>query len=97
MKMRKNEYNLPFVLDLAEDNHITMASIYHVEIPQGAITVDELPDEDKFITDYRFENGEFIYDPLPKLEPIEPGPFDIDRLEAQVAYTAMMTDTLLEV
>ena len=27
----------------------------------------------------------------------EPGPSQLDRVEAQVAYTAMMTDTLLEV
>lgn len=27
----------------------------------------------------------------------EPGPTEVERLEAQVTYTAMMTDTLLEV
>lgn len=96
MKMRKNEYNLPFVLDLTEDNHVAMAGIYHVEIPQGAITVDEIPDEGHPITDYRYENGEFIYDPLPEPEPFDPGPSIIDRLEAQVVYTAMMTNTMLE-
>ena len=29
-------------------------------------------------------------------EPSEPEPTQLDRIEAQVAYTAMMTDTLLE-
>lgn len=96
MNMKKNEYNLPFVLDLAEDNHVIMASIYHVEIPKGAITVDEIPDEGYFITDYRFENGEFIYDPLPEPEPFDPGPSQLDKIEAQVTYTAMMTETILE-
>ena len=96
MQLRKNEYNLPFVLDLAEDNHIIMAGIYHVEIPQGAITSEFLPDEGHPVTDYRFENGEFIYDPLPEPEPYDPGPSIIDKLEAQVIYTAMMTDTMLE-
>lgn len=96
MKMRKNEYNLPFVLDFAEDNHVIMAAIYHDKIPQGAITVDEIPDEGYPITDYRYENSEFIYDPLPELEPFDPGPSIIDKLEAQVVYTAMMTKTMLE-
>ena len=60
------------------------------DIPQ----VDALPDGD--VTSYRFENGTFIYDPIPEPEPPEPGPSDFDRLEAQVTYTAMMTDTPLE-
>lgn len=30
-------------------------------------------------------------------EPTDPEPSDMDKLEAQVTYTAMMTDTLLEV
>ena len=96
MNMRKNEYDLPFVLNLAEDNHILSAGIYHVEIPQGAITSEYLPDEGHPIIDYRFENGEFIYDPLPEPEPFDPGPSQLDRIEAQVVYTAMMTDTILE-
>lgn len=97
MKTRGNEYGLPFVLDLAEDNHVTMAAIYHVEIPEGAITSDVLPDEGYPVSDYRFENGEFIYDPLPEPEPVDPGPTRLDILEAQVVYTAMMTNSLLEV
>lgn len=30
-------------------------------------------------------------------DPVEPAPTQLDRVEAQVTYTAMMTDTLLEV
>ena len=90
MKMRKNEYDLPFVLNLAEDNHITMASVYHIEIPEGALTVNEIPDESYPIADYRYENGDFIYDPLPELEPAEPGPTFFDELEAQVVYTGII-------
>lgn len=56
--------------------------------------VDELPDGD--ITDYKYINGEYVYDPVPIVEAeVTPSPLDI--LEAQVTYTAMMTDTLLEV
>ena len=34
---------------------------------------------------------------LPEPETIEPEPTQLDIIEAQVAYTAMMTNTLLEV
>lgn len=54
--------------------------------------VDSFPGGD--VTDYRYENGEYIHDPLPKPEPEKPT--KLDALEAQVTYTAMMTDTLLE-
>ena len=40
------------------------------------------------------------WEPLPMPEPEpepEPKPSQLDRVEAQVTYTAMMTDTLLEV
>lgn len=40
-------------------------------------------------TGYTFEEA-----PLP--EPVEPEPTQLDRVEAQATYTAMMTDTLLE-
>ena len=97
MKMRETGFGIPFVLDLDENNRIIMASIYHVEIPQSAITSWYLPDEDHPSTDYLYVNGEFIYDPLPEPEPFDPGPSQLDRIEAQVVYTAMMTDTMLEV
>lgn len=44
--------------------------------------------------DYKIIDGELVHDPIPEAEP-EPSQFDI--IEAQVTYTAMMTDTLLEV
>lgn len=56
--------------------------------------VDSFPDGN--ITEYRYENGEFIYDPLPKPEPQPQEPTQLDELEAQVVYTAMMTDTVLK-
>lgn len=100
MKMRGSEHGLPFVLELAEDNRVTMASIYYIQIPAGAITVNEIPDEGHPISAYRYEDGNFIFDPLPsepELELVDPGPNDFDILEAQVTYTAMVTKTLLEV
>lgn len=52
-----------------------------------------------FIEDYCAKNG-FTYkeEILPDPAPVpEPEPTQMDRIEAQVTYTAMMTDTLLEV
>ena len=48
------------------------------------------------VTEYKYINGEYVHEPLPVIEePVKPTQLDI--IEAQVAYTAMMTDTLLEV
>lgn len=54
--------------------------------------VDELPEGD--VTNYKYVKGEYVYDPLPETDVI---PTQLDILEAQVTYTAMMTDTLLGV
>lgn len=54
--------------------------------------VDVLPEGD--VTDYKYIDGEYIHNPLPETNVI---PTQLDVLEAQVTYTAMMTDTLLEV
>lgn len=97
-------------LNLSEDNRILSACIplpnaenengepivrlvdgkYH-----GMVVVDSLPDGD--VTDYLYVDGEYVYDPLPKPKEPEEQPTQLDILEAQVTYTAMMTDTLLEV
>ncbi len=62
------------------------------ELLEGYVLVESLPEGD--VTDYRYVNGEFAFDPVP----VEtPAPERIDVIEAQITYTAMMTDTLLEV
>ena len=56
--------------------------------PFGVITVDEsVP---PVVTSWT--PGE-----IPEPEPVEEQPTQLDIIEAQVTYTAMMTDTLLEV
>ena len=85
-------------LNLSEDKRVLSACEMIVgqnykDMPK----VTKLPNGD--ITEYKYINGEFVYDPLP-VEPEEPvveEPTQLDRIEAQVTYTAMMTDTLLEV
>ena len=54
--------------------------------------VDSIPEDD--VSDYRYVGGAFVYDPRPA--PVQK-PSQLDIIEAQVASTAMMTDTLLEV
>lgn len=41
-------------------------------------------------------NGTFVLEPIP-MPTVEEVPTQLDRIEAQVTYTALMTDTLLEV
>lgn len=48
------------------------------------------------IINYKYVDGEYVYDRYE--EPVEEEkPTQLDVLEAQATYTAMMTDTLLEV
>lgn len=58
--------------------------------PFGEVEVAEV---DGVMTVTKWTAGEM---PEPEPEP-EPQPTQLDMIEAQVAYTAMMTDTLLEV
>lgn len=75
-------------------NRILSVATY-TEPPEGMVAVKYAPE---FASDYLYIDGEFIYDPLPQPDPIPDDEItDIDKLEAQVTYTAMMTNTLLEV
>jgi len=83
-----------YALNLNNDNRILSACVVLPSTPESMTRVDTLPDGN--IIDYRLVNGEYVYDPVTTPEPPTPEPTDFDRLEAQVTYTAMMTDTLLE-
>ena len=71
-----------------------------VEQEDGTIVMDgdtfDFPEDFDFgsQSNYKIVDSELIYDPIP--EP-EEEPSQLDIIEAQVTYTAMMTDTLLEV
>lgn len=84
---------MKYALNLAEDGRILSAT-YEQYANDNMILVDSLPDGD--ISDYIYQNNEFVYTPLCKSE-IDYQPSQLDIIEAQVTYTAMMTDTLLEV
>lgn len=85
---------MKYALNLDTDNRILSACVC-LEGFEYKNIVDELPNND--ITDYKYIDGEYVYDPLPVPEKPEEKPSQLDIIEAQVTYTAMMTDTLLEV
>lgn len=83
-----SETTVIYALNLDEtDGRVLSATEDQYGAP-GQPRVETLPEGDLY--DYRYANGEFIYDPLPKPEPKAP----IDRLgqlEADVMYLSMMT------
>lgn len=83
---------MKYALNIDTDGRILSATMEEYA-PADAVIVDELPEGD--IADYLYVDGQYAHDPLPKQE--EEQPSQMDRIEAQLAYTAMMTDTLLEV
>lgn len=80
-----------YALNLGEDGRV-LSVTYEEYATEDMPLVDTIPEGN--IADYRYVDGEFIHDPLPKPEE---KPSQLDVIEAQVTYTAMMTDTLLEV
>lgn len=58
-------------LNLAEDNRILSACVVLPNCNYDSMPiVEELPDGD--ISEYRYIDGQYIHDPLPKPEPVEP-------------------------
>ena len=85
---------MTYALNLSEDNHILSAcKILPKGNYDGMSIVNTLPEGN--LPDYQYINGEFIYNPIPK-EEVKEVPSQLDVIEAQITYTAMMTGTLLE-
>lgn len=81
-----------YALNLDENNRILSAT-FQEYAHEDAMIVETLPEGN--VNDYLYVDGEFVYSPILD-EEIEELPTKLDRIEAQVTYTAMMTDTLLE-
>ena len=79
---------------ILDENNRILSAMAQRYAPEDAIIVDKLPDGE--YTDYLYIDGEYIYDPLPIHDEPDPQPTQLDRIEAQVLYTALMTDTILE-
>ena len=58
-----------YALNLDDDGRILSAT-YETYAAPGMPVVDILPDND--ITDYKYIDGSYVYDPLPKPEPTKP-------------------------
>lgn len=60
-----------YALNLDEDGRILSATYETYAAPSMPL-VEALPDGD--ITDYKYINNEYVYDPLPKPQPSDPDP-----------------------
>lgn len=72
---------MKYALNLAEDGRILSAT-FEKYAPKNAVLVDTLPDGD--ISDYRYVNGEYVYEPLPEPEPEEAEPTTEEILNAML-------------
>ena len=79
---------MKYALNLDTDGRILSAT-YEEYAADNAVLVDVLPDGD--ISDYLYINGEYVHSPLHKIEVAEQ-PTQLDRIESQLAYLAMITD-----
>ena len=76
---------MKYALNLAEDGRV-LSVTFEKYAPEDAIKVEELPEGN--VADYRYVDGEFIYDPIPEPEQPEPGPTAEDILNALLGVTA---------
>lgn len=82
---------MKYALNISEDNRILSACVV---LPNGNYDgmpiVDTLPEGD--LPDYLYVDGEYVYDPLPKPEPVEPTPEPTVWDELDAAYQAGYTE-----
>lgn len=70
-----------YVLNLAADNRILSAwVVIEGQSYEGMLIVDTLPEGN--ITDYKYINNEYVYNPLPEPEPQPEEPTTDDVLDA---------------
>ena len=93
---------MKYALNIAEDKRILSAwVILPNAIYEGMPIVEALPEGD--ISEYRYENGEFIHDPLPEPEqpenPEEPADLEsrVSTLETNSTEMKLAIDALLGV
>jgi len=87
-----------YAINLNSENRILRATEERFADSESYL-VESLPtgesEKEKDISNWKYINSQYVYDPLPDPEP-QPEPIDIGKLDAQVLYTALMTDTLIE-
>ena len=86
---------LRYAIELAEDNRVVFVT-YESYATKKMQIVDVIPEGD--ITEYRYENGEFIHDPLPQEETEEEEPtVEDDILEMMVDHETRILELELGV
>ena len=75
---------MKYALSLAEDNRILSAT-YEEFAPTDAVLVDELPDGD--ISDYLYQDGGYIFAPLPDPETPDAEPTTEEILNAMLGVS----------
>lgn len=75
---------MKYALNLADDGRI-LSVTYEKYAPTNAVIVETLPDGNAY--EYRYVNGEFIHDPLPKPEQPEVEASADDILNALLGVT----------
>jgi len=84
---------MKYALNLDSDGRV-LSVTYAWYAAANSVLVEEIPEDD--ITQYIYVEGKLCYRPIQE-QLVEETPDRLDAIEAQLAYTAMMTDTLLEV
>lgn len=72
---------MKYALYLADDGRI-LSVTYEKYAPANAVLVDELPEGN--VADYRYVDGEYVYDPLPEPEPLVAEPTADEVLNAML-------------
>lgn len=86
---------MKYALKIHEDNRIGYACVVLQNGNyDGMPIVDTLPDGN--LPDYRYVAGEYIYDPLPVPDPVEPEPTAEERIAALEEENAMLLECVLE-
>ena len=83
---------MKYALNLADNGRIlsaTFAKYAH----DGAVLADELPEGN--VADYRYINGEYVYDPIPVPE-VENVPTDAERITELEEALAMLLSGVTE-
>lgn len=79
-----------YALNIGDDGRV-LSVTYEEYGTQEMPVVDSVPDGNA--SDYLYVDGSYVYDPVPAKEE-EPSEFEL--MQAQILYTAIMTDTLIE-
>lgn len=82
---------MEYALNLADDGRI-LSVTYEKYAPADAAKVEELPDGN--VADYRYVEGDYIYDPIPKEEVEEQGATLEDRVTDLEADSTDMKEAL---